>query len=71
MSFIYLLPVITGALGDRYGYRRMLLISFALMTPSYYLLGQVDSYGTFFLIYMVLAVGAAIFKPFFFRLYLD
>ncbi|PAJ73908.1 hypothetical protein CJF42_13400 [Pseudoalteromonas sp. NBT06-2] len=63
MSFIYLLPVITGALGDRYGYRRMLLISFALMTPSYYLLGQVDSYGTFFLIYMVLAVGAAIFKP--------
>jgi len=63
MSFIYLLPVITGALGDRYGYRRMLLISFALMTPSYYLLGQVDSYGAFFLTYMVLAVGAAIFKP--------
>lgn len=63
MSFIYLLPVLTGALGDRYGYRRMLLLSFALMTPSYYLLGQVDSYGAFFLTYMVLAVGAAIFKP--------
>ncbi|MBU2971937.1 MFS transporter [Pseudoalteromonas sp. C2R02] len=63
MSFIYLLPVLTGALGDRYGYRKMLLISFALMTPSYYMLGQVDSYGAFFITYMVLAVGAAIFKP--------
>jgi dipeptide/tripeptide permease len=63
MTLIYLLPVITGALGDRYGYRRMLMISFALMTPSYYLLGQVDSYLTFFLTYMVLAVGGAIFKP--------
>ncbi|NQZ08370.1 MAG: MFS transporter [Algicola sp.] len=63
MTLIYLLPVITGALGDRYGYRRMLMISFALMTPSYYMLGQVDSYGTFFLTYMVLAVGGAIFKP--------
>ena len=63
MTLIYLLPVITGALGDRYGYRRMLMISFALMTPSYYLLGQVDTYTTFFLTYMVLAVGGAIFKP--------
>ncbi|MCJ8274400.1 MAG: MFS transporter [Psychrosphaera sp.] len=63
MTLIYLLPVITGALGDRYGYRRMLMISFALMTPSYYMLGQVDTYGTFFLTYMVLAVGGAIFKP--------
>ena len=33
------------------------------MTPSYYMLGQVDSYGAFFITYMVLAVGAAIFKP--------
>lgn len=63
MTLIYLLPVITGALGDRYGYRRMLMVSFALMTPSYYLLGQVGSYTSFFFTYMVLAVGGAIFKP--------
>ena len=63
MTLIYLLPVITGALGDRYGYRRMLMIAFALMTPSYYLLGQVGSYEAFFATYMVLAVGGAIFKP--------
>ncbi len=61
--FIYLLPALTGALGDRYGYRRMLLVAFALMTPCYYLLGQVDSYGMFFLAFMGVAVGAGIFKP--------
>lgn len=63
MTLIYLLPVVTGALGDRYGYRKMLMVAFALMTPSYFLLGQVNSYPAFFIIYMVLAVGGAIFKP--------
>ena len=38
---LYLLPVITGALADRYGYRRMFLLAFAIMAPSYYLLGQI------------------------------
>ena len=61
--FIYLLPAITGALGDRYGYRRMMMIAFAIMTPSYYMLGQVSSYGTFFVAFMGVAIGAGIFKP--------
>lgn len=61
--FIYLLPAITGALGDRYGYRRMMMLAFAIMTPSYYMLGQVSSYGTFFLAFMGVAIGAGIFKP--------
>ena len=61
--FIYLLPAITGTLGDRYGYRRMLMIALAIMTPSYYLLGQVSSYGMFFVAFMGVALGAAIFKP--------
>ncbi len=61
--FIYLLPAITGALGDRYGYRRMMMLAFAIMTPSYYMLGQVSSYGTFFVAFMGVAIGAGIFKP--------
>ena len=61
--FIYLLPAITGALGDRYGYRKMMMLAFAIMTPSYYMLGQVSSYGTFFLAFMGVAIGAGIFKP--------
>lgn len=60
---IYLLPALTGALGDRYGYKKMLLLAFAMMTPCYYLLGQVSSYSAFFLAFMGVAVGAGIFKP--------
>lgn len=60
---LYLLPVFTGALGDRYGYRKMFFIAFAIMTPSYYLLGQVSSYGAFFTVLLLVAIGAAIFKP--------
>jgi len=61
--FVYVLPVITGAMGDRVGYRKMFLIAFALLTPSYLLLGQVDEFWPFFFVYMLVALGAAIFKP--------
>ncbi|MBU2277993.1 MAG: MFS transporter, partial [Gammaproteobacteria bacterium] len=60
---LYLLPVLTGALADRYGYRRMFLCSFALMAPAYFMLGQVHSFWAFFLAFTAVAVGAACFKP--------
>lgn len=60
---LYLLPVLTGALGDRYGYRRMFLLAFAIMTPAYYLLGQVQNFWSFFTVLLAVALGAAIFKP--------
>jgi dipeptide/tripeptide permease len=60
---LYLLPVLTGALADRYGYKRMFLLAFAILTPSYYLLGQVHTYWTFFFVFLLVALGAAIFKP--------
>ncbi|MPY24147.1 peptide MFS transporter [Shewanella psychropiezotolerans] len=61
--FLYLFPVITGALADRYGYRKMFLISYAIMCPSYFILGQVDSFAGFFIAFMGVALGAACFKP--------
>ncbi len=61
--FLYLFPVLTGALADRYGYRKMFLISYAIMCPSYYLLGQVESFSHFFIAFMGVAIGAACFKP--------
>ena len=61
--FVYVLPVMTGAMGDRVGYRKMFLIAFALLTPSYLLLGQVHEFWPFFCVYMLVALGAAIFKP--------
>lgn len=60
---LYLLPVLTGALADRYGYRRMFLLAFSIMAPSYYLLGQVHSFNSFMLVFLAVAIGAACFKP--------
>ncbi|MCG9756526.1 MFS transporter [Shewanella insulae] len=61
--FLYLFPVLTGALADRYGYRKMFLIAYAIMCPSYFLLGQVTSFSGFFVAFMGVAIGAACFKP--------
>ncbi|MBB1432937.1 MFS transporter [Pseudoalteromonas sp. SG41-2] len=61
--FLYLLPVLTGALADRYGYKRLFIISFIIMAPGYYFLGQVTDFNSFFMILMLVAFGAACFKP--------
>ncbi|GHE77942.1 MFS transporter [Thalassotalea profundi] len=61
--FLYLFPVITGAIADRYGYKKMFIISFIIMTPAYYLLGQVTSFWAFCSVFFAVAIGAACFKP--------
>ncbi|MBK6929741.1 MAG: MFS transporter [Saprospirales bacterium] len=61
--FLYLFPVVTGALADRYGFKKMLLAAFAVLVPAYYLLGQFKTFPTFFLAFMLVALGAAMFKP--------
>jgi POT family proton-dependent oligopeptide transporter len=61
--FLYLFPVVTGALADRYGYKRMFIIAYLIMIVAYFLLGQFTSVPTFFMAFMFVAVGAAIFKP--------
>lgn len=61
--FLYLMPVLTGALADRYGYKRMFIIAFLIMIVAYYSLGLFTSLPGFFLAFMFVAVGAAIFKP--------
>ena len=61
--FLYLLPVITGAFADRYGYKKMFTCSFIVMAPSYYFLGQVTDFNSFFMILMLVAFGASCFKP--------
>ncbi|MBN1827367.1 MAG: MFS transporter [Candidatus Eisenbacteria bacterium] len=61
--FLYLLPVLTGALADRYGFKRMFIIAYAIMIVSYYLLGQFTSLPGFVFAFTLVAIGAAIFKP--------
>jgi dipeptide/tripeptide permease len=61
--FLYLFPVVTGALADRYGFKKMLIAAFLFLIPSYYLLGQFKTFPTFFIAFMLVALGAAMFKP--------
>lgn len=63
LFFLYIFPAFTGALADRYGYKKMLFYSYLVMAPSYYLLGTVSSLPSFLLVFMMVAVGAAMFKP--------
>ncbi len=61
--FLYLFPVVSGALADRFGYRKMFLLSFTLMAPSYYFLGYAKDLVSFMSVFMLIALGAGIFKP--------
>lgn len=60
---LYLLPVLTGALADRYGYKRTFFLAYAIMVPSYFLLGQFKSFEGFLFAFLLVALGAATFKP--------
>lgn len=59
----YVIPILGGALADRYGYRRMLMFAFSLLSAGYFLTGQVTSYGVIFATLLLMAVGSGLFKP--------
>ena len=60
---IYLLPILSGALADRFGYRKMLFFSFVVMSTGYALTSISTSYELVFLSLLLMAVGAGFFKP--------
>lgn len=62
-AFLYLLPILTGALSDRIGYRKTLFIAYSIYTSVFLLIPIFKSYAAVFTIYLLLAVGAALFKP--------
>ncbi|MCE1198280.1 MAG: MFS transporter [Marinilabiliales bacterium] len=62
-AILYFLPLITGAIADRIGYRRTLGIAYTLYTLAFLLMPLFHSYATVFAFYLFLAIGAALFKP--------
>ncbi len=60
---LYLLPILAGALADRFGYRRTLFFSFAMLSVGYFLTSLSTSYTPVFLSLIVMAIGAGFFKP--------
>jgi dipeptide/tripeptide permease len=59
----YVVPIAGGALADRYGYRRMLLFAFAMLSTGYFAAGNVTSYGVVFAALLLMATGGGLFKP--------
>ena len=59
----YVLPILGGALADRYGYRRMLMVAFSLLASGYFAAGYMSAYALVFLALLVMATGAGLFKP--------
>jgi len=59
----YVLPILGGALADRYGYRRMLVVAFSLLAAGYFAAGYMSSYALVFLALLVMATGSGLFKP--------
>jgi len=60
---LYFLPIITGALADRFGYRKTLLVAFTLLGTGYALTSQMTTYSGVFLALCVMGLGAGAFKP--------
>lgn len=62
-ALTYIVPILGGALADRYGYRRMLTVAFCLLSSGYFAAGQLDAYGLVFAALALMATGAGLFKP--------
>ena len=62
-AFLYLLPTITGAIADKYGFKRILTIAFIIYTSAFLIMPLCQSFATIFIAYIYLALGAALFKP--------
>ena len=62
-GILYFLPIITGAIADRYGYKKVLVIAFAVYISAFLAFPLFNTFTGVFLVYIYLAIGAALFKP--------
>lgn len=62
-AILYLLPIFTGVIADKIGYKLSLVIAYVILIIGYYLLGTVSSFWSFYIIFLFVALGAAMFKP--------
>jgi len=62
-AILYFLPIITGALADRLGYKKVLIYAYLILSSGYLIMGSVQSYFLVYLAFLWVALGAALFKP--------
>ena len=57
------LPIVTGGIADRYGYKRVLFFAISANVAGYVMMANFHDYYGFFAGILVLATGTAFFKP--------
>lgn len=60
---LYLLPILSGAIADRYGYKKTLMFAFVIMSIGYFLTSLASAYALVFLSLLFMTLGAGFFKP--------
>ncbi len=60
---LYFLPILAGSIADRLGYRKTLMIAFALLGTGYFLTSQMTTYSAVFISLVIMGLGAGTFKP--------
>lgn len=60
---LYLLPLITGAIADRIGYKRILILSFTIYASGFLLIKSLNSFEGIFFAFTWTCIGGAFFKP--------
>jgi len=62
-AILYLLPIFTGVVADMIGFKLSLIIAYLILASGYYFMGEVEGYWPVFLVFLWVALGAAMFKP--------
>ncbi len=62
-AILYLLPLITGAIADRIGYKKMLIYAYVVYSSGYLMMSTFTEYYSVFASFLWVALGAAMFKP--------
>jgi proton-dependent oligopeptide transporter, POT family len=60
---LYFLPILSGAIADRFGYRKTLIFAFIIMSLGYFLTSMMTSYVLVFCSLILMVLGAGTFKP--------
>lgn len=60
---LYFLPIITGAISDRVGYKKVLLLAFLTYISGFFMIQHFNSFGMVFVSFIWICVGGAFFKP--------
>ena len=60
---LYFLPIFTGAIADKIGYKKVLLLAFLIYASGFYMIQHFSSFEMVFISFIWICVGGAFFKP--------